>query len=585
MDNHSLRCVLRIGMKSSVASRRLIWPSLRKITKSSIRALEQRHLPCGLLLYVMYYNTMGEYGSYAGMLPGINLHKEALDHQVSIRFQTTFLPAPSQTLPTIEFATEVYNYQTHSAENPKNLIFLATTQGLAVQQDGPNRTKLFHHTVLPPASFGSCKPVRDCHWLEAERTQHGVGGPQYETEAQKLQAAARGKAAASVIGPRSLGDRFNVLMTIQVPLKQQQPSIVAATSALPVFGSSPFGGTSFSTATASPFGAGAPAPGGLYGYPTPASGGLFGSPAPSPAFGSPASAPTTCFRGGALVGTQVGVSNAARVSKGSVYDTTWKGLSATAYERDPQQRITVTIVLYHIVAGGVPKESDVVAAIDDLERLFSACHAQQRAETSVFNDPGNTFAFGPPYTTPSPTQQPVVNSTVFPEPVAPKPSFGTPICGAPMSDIPDHILAKASPLPLSEESVNHLCYLGNQLLDNPGSDLKQLYESFCYFRLAKDVSVRLRAVQDSTNLYNMACACSRMSTKDSSSSFVIVPAWARDAVMIRNKALSWLLAAVGAGWNNDSHMKVDPDLEPVCVHHAAAFAAIVNLVIQVKQGF
>ena len=42
---------------------------------------------------------MGEYGAYAGMLPGINLHKEALDHQVSIRFQTTFLPAPKQTLP------------------------------------------------------------------------------------------------------------------------------------------------------------------------------------------------------------------------------------------------------------------------------------------------------------------------------------------------------------------------------------------------------------------------------------------------------------------------------------------------------
>ena len=50
-------------------------------------------------------------------------------------------------------------------------------------------------------------------------------------------------------------------------------------------------------------------------------------------------------------------------------------------------------------------------------------------------------------------------------------------------------------------------------------------------------------------------------------------------------SLSWVVSSVGAGWNNDDHMKVDPDLEPVRTNHAAAFAAIVNLTTQAKLGF
>merc|ERR1712167_408389 len=41
------------------------------------------------------------------------------------------------------------------------------------------------------------------------------------TKEEAQAAAQRGKATASVIGTRSMGTRFNVLMTIQVPLKQK----------------------------------------------------------------------------------------------------------------------------------------------------------------------------------------------------------------------------------------------------------------------------------------------------------------------------------------------------------------------------
>ena len=149
-------------------------------------------------------------------------------------------------------------------------------------------------------------------------------------------------------------------------------------------------------------------------------------------------------------------------------------------------------------------------------------------------------------------------------------------------DVPGHVLDGARTLPTTEESVNHLCTMGNCLLDNPDSGAAQLYESFCFFRVGKDLSVRVRGVQDATNLYNMACACCRMSAHRRS--FIFLPPWAGNAAGIRNVALLWLVAAVGAGWTKNLHMKVNPDLEAVCVSHAAAFAAVVNLAARAKRG-
>merc|ERR1719378_1304491 len=89
------------------------------------------------------------------------------------------------------------------------------SQGVAVQQDGAGAKRLFHHAV-----DGDGEVHR--YWLEAERSEHKVGGAQAESAAEKADALARGKATASVIGTRAMGTRFNVLMTIQVPLQQKK---------------------------------------------------------------------------------------------------------------------------------------------------------------------------------------------------------------------------------------------------------------------------------------------------------------------------------------------------------------------------
>ena len=120
---------------------------------------------------------------------------------------------PDEELGALEFAPEMYNYQTRSDADPKNLLLLCTTQGSAIQQDGEGAKKLFHHAVDPAGKEGK-KICR--YWFEAERTKHAVGGPQTETREEKDAALARGKAVSAVIGTRAMGTRFNVLMTVQV---------------------------------------------------------------------------------------------------------------------------------------------------------------------------------------------------------------------------------------------------------------------------------------------------------------------------------------------------------------------------------
>merc|ERR1711988_225384 len=146
---------------------------------------------------------------------GENLDNDILDQKCSIRFQTTFLPVKEDAKATLEFATEAYNYNTRSDADPRNLILLCTTQGIALQQDGKGKKRLYHHAVDSENKIHR-------YWLEAERSKHKVGGEQKETKEERDDAIARGKATSSVIGIKSMGTRFNVLMTIQIPLEQKK---------------------------------------------------------------------------------------------------------------------------------------------------------------------------------------------------------------------------------------------------------------------------------------------------------------------------------------------------------------------------
>merc|ERR1711881_514714 len=70
-------------------------------------------------------------------------------------------------------------------------------------------------------------------------------------------------------------------------------------------------------------------------------------------------------------GEPTGISNAARVSKGSKVDT-WHGLGISTPTRHSDQHITITVVTYYTVAGGVPSREDVLSAVADLDHLYAS---------------------------------------------------------------------------------------------------------------------------------------------------------------------------------------------------------------------
>merc|ERR1719158_1125017 len=69
-----------------------------------------------------------------------------------------------------------------------------------------------------------------------------------------------------------------------------------------------------------------------------------------------------------------GRSCAARVSRGSEGDV-WLGLAVKEPRRHASEHVTVTVVVYNMVQGGVPSAEDVLRAIDDLESLYEATGA------------------------------------------------------------------------------------------------------------------------------------------------------------------------------------------------------------------
>jgi huntingtin len=365
-----------------------------------------------------FLRDIGQYGAYAGLDPTTNLALPDNDgpgvEHVSIRFQTTFLPiagdgrgldaaalASGDGLGRVQFAPEMYNYNTRSDADPRNLLLLCTTQGVAVQQDGRGAKKVFHHALDPDAPPGSAQ--RLCrYWFEAEQSGHAVGGPQAETAEEMAAAAKRGKATASVIGTREMGTRFNALMTIQVPLQQKPkpqprhmfsygapvPAMCAAPKCAPLqqswslsAGSSyDLGGDDmylsaqgFSMANQSKKCKSARKRCKSAGHKSAGRGRGKG-------------------KGGARSDRSrsrdrcTATASAARVSRGTMHDRGWKGVAVKKPARETDKGsmggtntggqgmpITVTVVLYNTVAGGVPSAADVKAAVDDMEQLYASC--------------------------------------------------------------------------------------------------------------------------------------------------------------------------------------------------------------------
>jgi len=347
-----------------------------------------------------YLKNAGLYGNYAKVPQNTNLYSNDTDDKVSVRFQTVFIPASKDP----QFTTSVYSYATHDAADPQNLLLYCTSQGTSIQQDGPGQEKLFLHMNNPNGSAST-------HWLKAVVSDQKVGQEQVETKESTEKALQQGHAVAQRIGVKHMGNRFNVVMLVQIPLKQVQQSR----------GFGGYGGNVAIGNTAGCFGFGAsPYKSVAFGSSKSNESFLFDE---SMSFGSPA----TCSFGSARGKSKgppprTGTSVASRVSMGKMEEKEWKGLTCKNFTRHPSQHLTATITMYYLVEGGVPSVADVEAAIADINKLYADCGlvgklsnleplgiTDKKSEPFVFkvqnNDP-----FATPLTVPTVWQQPVMET-------------------------------------------------------------------------------------------------------------------------------------------------------------------------------
>merc|ERR1711976_91748 len=128
-----------------------------------------------------------------------------------------------------------------------------------------------------------------------------------------------------------------------------------------------------------------------------------------------------------------GIANAARVSRGSEEDT-WSGLTVETPVRNEHEHLTISIVIYFTVAGGVPSEKDVLAAIDDMEMLYNACNAKGRLADEEFDFMKKELPVKDVLDINKKiTEQPKIEEPKIEEPTVEKPKTKTPKSKAPKS--------------------------------------------------------------------------------------------------------------------------------------------------------
>jgi len=60
-------------------------------------------------------------------------------------------------------------------------------------------------------------------------------------------------------------------------------------------------------------------------------------------------------------------------------------LSVETPVRNDDEHLTISVVIYFTVVGGVPSKEDVIAAIDDMEMLYNSCKSRGNLADEKFD--------------------------------------------------------------------------------------------------------------------------------------------------------------------------------------------------------
>ena len=306
-----------------------------------------------------YLMNAGMNASYAGMDTSTNLYNETGDDIVGVRLQTSFIPVGHGEEDAGDFHPEIYSYKS-SEKDPQNALLLCTSQGTAVQYPSSGPTVLYHHCEHDDGKYHR-------HTLSAQKTRFSVGGCQRETEEEREFNESKGRASAMHLGLKHMGPRMNILMTIQVPLLQESSYRQAPVFSSPHlfgFASVYFGPSSLEVEEDESLNFLRYDDEPMY----KSLGNDMGNDMSQFNFRSLSS-----NHGGLdSCGPPIGKATAARVNIG-LDKGILPPLTKMSPVRNKEQHITVTVVIYHTITGGVPSKEDVKAAIDDMEDIYAKC--------------------------------------------------------------------------------------------------------------------------------------------------------------------------------------------------------------------
>jgi len=128
---------------------------------------------------------------------------------VALRFQEAFVPVKEGVK--MEVVPCNFNYQTQRPDDPRNLIFCASAQGIFVHTDTPGCNSLYAHKKTP-------SKVTE-HRFAVEETDFAVGAAQCGD-----MGGAKGKARAVEMGLEGMGPHSNCFMVLSVPNTQTKAS-------------------------------------------------------------------------------------------------------------------------------------------------------------------------------------------------------------------------------------------------------------------------------------------------------------------------------------------------------------------------
>ena len=153
-----------------------------------------------------YLENIGRY-SYDG--EGIPSDTVINHDKINIRFQYCIVNDKDELTPC------VYNYQTISNNDPKNIHVMFNTQSssLSFSQTGKARSYLHSQNV----DGGVNK-----NYIQVEDTSMAAGSVQVEDEETTEAVAAAGKATVATFGTREMGQACNIIGMLQIPIKTKK---------------------------------------------------------------------------------------------------------------------------------------------------------------------------------------------------------------------------------------------------------------------------------------------------------------------------------------------------------------------------